>query len=276
MVQSTSGREWRLLAHHPASENMILDTASADIAAGAILRIADCRHSATFQVADVAMGTGSLGGAHARVSYGAEGSANCTALRSIGGETVDSGQVLLGADATADCLEGADRSVFRPYRFETGSRIMPLLSTLLYIGRHRDTGEPALYRMDIAGNSARSYSEALVEGVENMRFRFGIDDDSDGFPDRWLGAGEVSDIPQTWNRVVGVRAWVLLRTPIDRGRARYAHPLRFPDSQGNLVDCREADADPVACPLADDNRSGPGFYRRVIERTFYLRNGSWS
>ena len=272
MVQSSNEQEWQLSLHRPDLETMVLDTATSEIVAGTVLRIADCQHSATFQVANSSVEAVGRFGGNVQISYGPEDSANCTSTLPHSEDTAGNELVLLGSGAATHCGDENPGSGFLPYQFPAGSQVMPLASTLLYIGRHRDTGEPGLYRMDIARTGVRPYSEAIVEGVENIRFRYGIDDDANGAPDRWLGASGVNQLPDQWDQVVAVQTWLLLRTPVGRGLAKHTHSLHFPDSQGDLVDCRARDADPGACPFDTDVSAEATFFRRVIERTFYLRN----
>ena len=272
LVQSSAEEEWELSVHRPEVQTLVLDTATSYIAPGTVLRIADCQHSATFQVAGSSVETVGGYSGNIRISYGAEDSANCTSTLPHPWDGAGNELVLLGAGAATHCGEDNPGSGFLPYQFPAGSQVMPLASTLLYIGRHRDTGEPGLYRMDIARSSARHYTEAIVEGVENMRFLYGIDDDADGSPNRWLVASGVNQYPDQWDHVVAVQTWLLLRTPIGRGRAKHTHSLHFPDNRGDLVDCRTPNADPGACPFDTEASAEAAFFRRVIERTFYLRN----
>ncbi len=81
-------------------------------------------------------------------------------------------------------------------------------------------GAPALYRK--VGNGG---AEALVDGVEDMQIRYGVDDDGDGIPNRFLTADNVADFRQ----VVAVRIALLLRSIEERLRkpkARTFHLLK--------------------------------------------------
>ncbi|WP_043769787.1 PilW family protein [Algiphilus aromaticivorans] len=51
--------------------------------------------------------------------------------------------------------------------------------------------------------------EAIVEGVRDMRLRYGVDDDGDGSVDRYQAGTDVAD----WRGVVAVRVSLLLETP---------------------------------------------------------------
>ena len=81
---------------------------------------------------------------------------------------------------------------------------------------------PTLARLRLVGDSLTA--EDLVEGVETLELLYGIDDDGDFVPDRFLGAsairsqdtlGEDAGAATTglWNRVTAVRVGMLIRNP---------------------------------------------------------------
>ena len=81
---------------------------------------------------------------------------------------------------------------------------------------------PTLARLRLIGDSLTA--EDLVEGVETLELLYGIDDDGDFVPDRFLGAsairsqdtlGEDAGAATTglWNRVTAVRVGMLIRNP---------------------------------------------------------------
>lgn len=79
-----------------------------------------------------------------------------------------------------------------------------LLRRFLYIDADNIDGDriPTLKRFDMGGAP-----EALVEGIEAMRFEFALDTDDDGSPNTFseiVAAGE-------WSDVIGVRVWLLAR-----------------------------------------------------------------
>ncbi len=274
LLQSTHGPEFDLVSHDVSGETLRIGGAStSDMAAGSILRIADCDHAATFQVATETPPVFIGGGQVLEIAYGASDSNNCTAVRTDDGVASDSGRVMLGANGIAHCRDDAGRARFSAYRFPAGSRVMALQSTLLYLGEQPDTGTPALYRLDIASTGPRPYTEALVEGVENLRFLYGIDGNDDGSPERWIGAATVNAEGMGWENVIAVRAWVMLRVPRQRGRGIHSEPLMFPDANGNLVNCRAQGADPDACPIESTAGADDRGMLRVVERTIRLRNG---
>ena len=81
---------------------------------------------------------------------------------------------------------------------------------------------PTLARLRLVGDTL--LAEDLVEGVEALELTYGIDDNGDYVPDRFLGAnairaqdslGEDAESPTIglWNRVTAVRVGMLVRNP---------------------------------------------------------------
>lgn len=56
-----------------------------------------------------------------------------------------------------------------------------------------------------------SNTTPLVEGIEDLRFRYGVDPDGDGFANRYVEAGGVAD----WDQVVSVEISVLANSVTD-------------------------------------------------------------
>ena len=78
--------------------------------------------------------------------------------------------------------------------------INTLQTTSFYI-RNNPRGIQALYRREGNNNA-----EELIEGVESMQLRYGVDDDLDRSADRYLTANAVAD----WGDVVSVQFELLL------------------------------------------------------------------
>lgn len=119
--------------------------------------------------------------------------------------------------------------------------INTLQTTSFYI-RNNPRGVQALYRRDGNNNA-----EELIEGVESMQLRYGVDDDLDGAADRYLTANAVAD----WGDVVSVQFELLLFSLEDNLRVDGPQTYFF---NGNNV-------------TATDNR-----IRSVFSRTVTLRN----
>jgi type IV pilus assembly protein PilW len=120
---------------------------------------------------------------------------------------------------------------------------------------------PALYMLRFERDStALGEPEELVEGVENMQLRFGMDTDvrPDGRVDVYQTAAEIVgalatevDLDAAWSRVLSVRIGMLIRSP-DRAGA--------PDQTHTVIDVS-------ITPSAND-----GAIREVYETTVALRN----
>lgn len=87
--------------------------------------------------------------------------------------------------------------------------------SLFYIGR-ADDGEPQLlcrYPSRQGGRMIDGHwtSRSLIRGVEYMHFRFGIDDNGDGVPDRTLNAADIGADTAVWQRVTGVQVALVVR-----------------------------------------------------------------
>jgi len=100
----------------------------------------------------------------------------------------------------------------------------------------------ALYRRISNGNA-----EELVEGVESMQLRYGVDEDVDGGADRYLTANNIGN----WNNVVSVQIELLLFSLQEN--------LTVDGPQTYLFDGNNV--------VANDNR-----IREVFTRTITLRN----
>ena len=87
--------------------------------------------------------------------------------------------------------------------------------SLFYIARAND-GEPQLLCRYPSRQGGRMIdgqwtSRSLIRGVEHMRFRFGIDDNGDGTPDRFLGAADIGTDIATWQGVTSVQVALVVR-----------------------------------------------------------------
>lgn len=76
-------------------------------------------------------------------------------------------------------------------------------------------GNPALYRVGLSGNA-----EELVENVQDLQFRYGLDTNSDGAVDSF------SATPGNWAQVVTVTVNLLMRSP-DNGVSTSQQPVTF-------------------------------------------------
>ncbi|WP_028117988.1 PilW family protein [Ferrimonas senticii] len=94
-----------------------------------------------------------------------------------------------------------------------GGRVWQYQHRVYYVAD--DNGVPTLYRRSLSSTDLMGSAEALVAGVEEIRYQFGIDADGDSVVDSYLTAAQVSN--DIWdqvgdNRIVAVRINLLLRS----------------------------------------------------------------
>ncbi len=137
-----------------------------------------------------------------------------------------------------------------------GSQLRRLRTNRYFVGKVRNANgedEYSLYRdqLGLTASLDPATAEELVEGVENLQLRYGVDTNFDGVPDRYLIATSVTD----WARVISVQISVLMRTLTSRND-------KDPDMQTFALD-------------PDDGAYGPvkDYRRRVLfTGTVLLRN----
>lgn len=95
--------------------------------------------------------------------------------------------------------------------YQKDAMVYPLETYAYYLKntpRRNAAGQiiPALYRQDIMGNE-----QELVEGVERMNIRYGVDTNNDGGADSYKTASEVEAANQ-WDKVISVDLALLLNS----------------------------------------------------------------
>lgn len=89
---------------------------------------------------------------------------------------------------------------------------MPFSSSLYFLKPCKlnslacDQTETVLTRLSLSGD--RYVQQSLVEGIQQLQFEYGVDDNGDRWVDRYLNAKEVTD----WQRVKSVRIFLLARS----------------------------------------------------------------
>ena len=115
----------------------------------------------------------------------------------------DAGILIDGADTAPNVGEGQEfaRGAAWPYRLE------------IYFVRNGavPTLARAFLTWDSSAGSMAVDDEDLVEGVENLRFRMGLDSDNDGEADSFVTAAQVT-AANAWDRVTSIQASVLVRS----------------------------------------------------------------
>jgi|GEM_PF-3662482 len=94
----------------------------------------------------------------------------------------------------------------------SGSTLAPVESYAFYLRESNNV--PTLYRK-LAGEyrSGNSISaEALIEGIEYLSARYGVDSDGDGVVNQYLGVSELSPYSNQWQSVVSVRIELVARS----------------------------------------------------------------
>jgi type IV pilus assembly protein PilW len=95
--------------------------------------------------------------------------------------------------------------------FVLGAQVMPVETVIYYVG---DSGSgPALWQKVGAAEP-----QELVEGVENLQVRYGIDTDNNLQADKYVTADLVT--AAQWNQVISVELAVLVRSPLETGSDR--------------------------------------------------------
>ena len=92
------------------------------------------------------------------------------------------------------------------------SALAPVESYAFYL--RESNNMPTLYRK-LAGEyrSGNSISaEALIEGIEHLSARYGVDSDGDGVVNQYLGVSELSPYSNEWQSVVSVRLELVARS----------------------------------------------------------------
>jgi len=84
------------------------------------------------------------------------------------------------------------------------------LQTFIYYIGNGASGEPALFRRRFSGDAGTIVNEELVEGVEDMTVRYGVDTDGDGSANFYEIAANITSA--NWSRVNSARIIVDVRS----------------------------------------------------------------
>ncbi|MFK5969094.1 MAG: PilW family protein [Candidatus Marithrix sp.] len=140
-------------------------------------------------------------------------------------------------------------------------------STVLYEVRTDDNNELGLWKTVDHGNGA-SNPQLLVEGVQNIQIRYGIDNDQDGIPNIYI------NIPPAQvaigQPIVSVRLTVLMRTAKKRGIECPFNKKFFLDDS---LTCAVCENDGSYQPLEKNKKLEDGYCHRLFTTTIGVRNG---
>ena len=99
-------------------------------------------------------------------------------------------------------------------RFNSGALVTPVVTAEYFIQDSDPLPGPANYRPSLYRSINGAAAQELVEGVEMLQARYGVDDAGEVTTiDRYLTADAVPD----WNRVVAVNLGMLIRAPDETG-----------------------------------------------------------
>ncbi|MBM7071563.1 PilW family protein [Shewanella sp. 202IG2-18] len=171
--------------------------------------------------------------------------------------------------AEAVFYRGGNGNLGRPADLDNSYRDWDFAHHVYYI--RSDNGVPSLRRRVLVNNNmdARGSQHHLVEGIENMRFLYGVDTAGGIEPEAFVPATSVPnavwdnepklDVSDSQQKVVAIKVFLLVRTVEED--PSYKNDIRY-----NFGDLK-----------GDDNALGPfndGFRRKVLSTTIALDNVS--
>lgn len=113
---------------------------------------------------------------------------------------------------TTDGTLVADSLGTDPVYTAAATEVFPLQTVAYYVKRSSNNVTTSLYRTVFDGDNAAGLEQELIEGVESLQVRYGVDTTApnpDGVID---GDYQTADQVGDWDRVVAVRMSLLLRT----------------------------------------------------------------
>ncbi|TVP14986.1 PilW family protein [Shewanella sp. KCT] len=148
--------------------------------------------------------------------------------------------------------------------FFTGNQVTPVLTNSrfweyqhhIYFVKNDGT-VPVLRRRTLSVANGMNNEEQLVEGIENLRILYGVDDDGDDIPNRYVPVGSVNTVMwdnQSFQRIVALKVFLLVRS-VDQD------PSYTNDTQYQLGD--------KTITILEDQKH---FRRKVMSTTVMLEN----
>ena len=276
MVRSTEGRELKVIRHDTDAQSIQFDGDATDLLnRGQIIELNDCMQATTFQIDRFSSPEYNAISDSTLIQYNEEVTVNCSGTETSPTSTsLNPNRVLLGGTHMSACSTPLSRDIFTSYEYLPGSNAHKVVNAVYYVGRRDDSGDSYLYRTGTADDGARVYTEAIVEGIENLRALYGVDLDQDGIPDEYWNAARFENSSEKWSEVISVRVWLMINSTTSHSDSASAIPVAFPDHTGQLVDCDgQNHAHPYTCPDLTGPADNKKFYKRkVIETEIYLNN----
>ena len=174
---------------------------------------------------------------------------DCASADIFRATNVSSGGTVTIAHSTSNCSNigmACNTSNNLSKAYGSDAEVYAILSTTYFIGTNV-AGNPALYRRQIVGAQVEA-AEEMVDNVENIVMRFGIDTDNDFVVNSYVSASAVTD----WRQVMTARLSMVFRSN-SNNVATQVQPYVL---EGTTV-----------TPAATDRR-----LRQVATATFGLRN----
>lgn len=193
LINHVSTSSVPLVPNYNESAQIHIDTTAPDdgpFTAGELLIVSDCQKASVFRATNASTGGG---GVRINIAHGTS-SGNPRNKCS-------------NWHTSSDCAPG---QVYGP-----GSELARIHQRVYFVGTPPTgsrSGRPSLYQARLTSNATYQIEE-LIEGVENMQIRYGVDDGLSGAVDDYLSANDVVD----WNEVVTVRIGLLVRAPDEYG-----------------------------------------------------------
>ncbi len=277
-VQRPNGPALSLHVHNAARSELVFEGDLRDkLQPGQIIQLNDCSHSARLQINPQLPVIYTEAEHITTVSYDPKDSINCTS--SINPSLAPS----LGAETSNACAISANTESDNPFQFPSNTRAHIVNSEVFYLGYDADKSTPALKRSGFAANAQNIYTETLVEGIENLRVRFGVDTNNDGLANFYRNAAEVVQLNtdfdgNAWDNVVNLKIWLLVKSSKKPTQTSITSSLLFPSIDGAQVDCMTPASQSIevesshlyACPFSDTKNIGQA--RRVITFTIPILN----
>jgi type IV pilus assembly protein PilW len=95
--------------------------------------------------------------------------------------------------------------------FVLGAQVMPIQTVAYFVAPSESGTGPSLWQ-----RTGKAAPLELVDGVENMQVRYGVDTDNNLQADVYQDAKEVNDA-NNWSRVISIELAVLVRSPLETG-----------------------------------------------------------
>ena len=233
LLQRGAGPELTLKDHNSADHQLeFVGNLSEWLEPGQILQLNDCDYAVRFQIDQQAPPSYLSDADITVVNYSSQQTINC-----------DGAQFKKATNhrVSTGCAVDVESDSATDYRFEEGTRAHIVESAAYFIGFDADSGHPALKKTGFAGNASRVHTESVVEGIENMRLEF-IVDNADGTSTNTFSAAEMDEHSVSWDKVIAVNLWLLIRSSQKTSLQSDQEHLLFPDETGNAIDCFAPDS----------------------------------